>query len=273
MARRADLSRYALESVDRMAAVLAALEEAPDRSLDDVARAAGLNSSTALRYLLSLSKHGLVERNDDTGLFQLGLQLFRLGTLSIGRRNVLSLAEPIMSALQDQFGESVNLAGYQFHRVTLLRVLVRPDSLRKEGKAGDADPWHATSLGKAILAALPAAERAELLSGLVFHRYTPNTRTSAQDLDPDLATVTRQGYSVDDEEVVEGLRCVGVAVRGASGRVQYGLSISGPKSRMTYTRIHEIGAVLIQSSAALSARLGGEIPAGQGEALVPGLVG
>lgn len=239
-----------------MAAVLAALEEAPDRSLDEVARATGLNDSTALRYLLSLSKHGLVERNDTTGLFQLGLHLFRLGTLAIDRRDILSLADPIMTSLQAQFGESVNLAGHQFNRVILLRVLGRPDSLRKEGKTGEADPWHATSLGKAILAALPADERAKLLSGLAFDRYTPNTRTTEQDLGQDLLAIARQGYSVDDEEVVEGLRCVGVAVRGAAGRVQYGLSVSGPKSRMSYSRIQEIGTVLVQSAEALSARLG-----------------
>jgi len=58
--------------------------------------------------------------------------------------------------------------------------------------------------------------------------------------------------------VVEGLRCVGVAIRGPKGQVQYGLSLSGPKSRMTYARIQEIGAVLIATAADLSRDLGGQ---------------
>ena len=256
MVRRAALSNYSLESVDRMAAVLVALETVAEQPLEQVARLTGLNESTALRYLLSLSKYGLVERDDETGLFRLGLGLFRLGTLAMESRNVLSEAGPIMAALQDQFGESINLAVLQQDKVVLIQVLGRTDSMRKEGKAGETDPWHATSLGKAILSAMPEEKAREILNGVTLHRYTPNTKTSIDDLERELGTTRQNGYSVDDEEVVEGLRCVGVAIRGHKGRVEYGLSLSGPKSRMTYSRIQEIGAVLVGSAAELSARLG-----------------
>ena len=245
-----------LESVDRMAGVLVALETVAEQPLEQVARLTGLNESTALRYLLSLSKYGLVERDDDTGLFRLGLGLFRLGTLAMESRNILSAARPIMAALQDQFGESINLAVLQQDKVVLIQVLGRTDSMRKEAKAGETDPWHATSLGKAILSALPEDKAREILSGVTLQRYTPNTKTRIDDLERELGTTRQNGYSVDDEEVVEGLRCVGVAIRGHKGRVEYGLSLSGPKSRMTYSRIQEIGTVLVGSAAELSARLG-----------------
>ena len=256
MARRAELSKYALESIDRMATVLHTLEAAPEQSLEQVARATGLNESTALRYLLSLTKHGFVDRNDDSGLFRLGLGLFRLGARAIESRDILGVADPVMTDLQTRFGESVNLAIFQQDRVVLIRTLGRPDSMRKEGKAGEIDPWHATSLGKAILAALPADDAMAILTATPLHRYTPNTRTVIDDLEGELRSTRQHGYSVDDEEVVEGLRCVGVAVRDHSGRVQYGLSVSGPKSRMSLSRIQEIGAVLIQSASDLSNRLG-----------------
>ena len=259
MARRAELSKYALESVDRMAAVLQSLESAPEHPLEQVARMTGLNESTALRYLLSLSRHGFVERDDDTGLFRLGLGLFRLGTLAMDSRDILSLADPVMANLQAQFGESVNLAAYQQDKVVLIRVLGRPDSMRKEGKVGETDPWHATSLGKAILAALPQDEVNDILMGITLQGYTPNTKTNLTDLTRELNSTRQQGYSVDDEEVVEGLRCVGVAIRGHKGRVQYALSLSGPKSRMTYSRIQEIGTVLVQSADLLSAKLGATV--------------
>ena len=256
MVRRAELSNYALESIDRMAAVLEALEAVAEQPLEQVARLTRLNESTALRYLLSLSKHGLVERDDDTGLFRLGLGLFRLGTRAIESRNILSVAGPVMAALQQRFGESINLAVLQQDKVVLIHVLGRTDSMRKEGRTGETDPWHATSLGKAILAALPADKTREILTGLKLHRYTPNTRTEIADIERELTTTRQNGYSVDDEEAVEGLRCVGVAVRGHKERVEYGLSLSGPKSRMSYSRIQEIGAVLVASAAELSAKLG-----------------
>ena len=55
LVRRAEQQNYSLESVDRMALILGALERAPEQTLDQIARASGLNESTALRYLLSLS--------------------------------------------------------------------------------------------------------------------------------------------------------------------------------------------------------------------------
>jgi IclR family transcriptional regulator, acetate operon repressor len=243
--------------------VLHALEAAPEQSLEQVARSTGLNESTALRYLLSLSKHGFVDRNDATGLFRLGLGLFRLGTLAMDNRDIFSVADPVMASLQARFGESVNLAVHQQENIVLIRVLGRADSMRKEAKAGETDPWHATSLGKAILAVLPSEEASEILSAITLHRYTPNTKTEIADIERELNSTRKLGYSVDDEEVVEGLRCVGVAVRGHEGRVEYGLSMSGPKSRMTYSRIQEIGAELIKSAAELSAQLGANGPSMQ----------
>lgn len=256
MVRRADLARYNLESVDRMAAVLSSLQERSESSLDQVARHAGLNDSTALRYLLSLSKHGFVDRDGDSGLFRLGLGLFRLGTLAIENRDVVAVAGPVMEKLQARFGEMVNLATCQQNKVMLIRVIEGAHSLRKGGRAGETDPWHATSLGKAILAALPLSECRDILQRVTFDRFTPNTKVDLAGLERELESCRQHGYSVDDEEVIEGLRCVGVAVRDHNGQVQHGLSVSGPKSRMTYSRIQEIGAALIQSAADLSGRLG-----------------
>lgn len=257
VARRAELSRYALESVDRMVSVIDALAAAREQSLEQVARSAGLNESTALRYLLSLTKHGFVDRNEQTGLFRLGLALFRLGTLAVDSRDVLLEAGQIMTDLQQRFGESINLAAHQRDKIVLIKVLGRPDAMRKEGGTGDVDPWHATALGKAVLAALPPEIARDTLAHATLHRYTPNTRTDLVQLERDLTETRIRGYSIDDEEAVEGLRCVGVAVNGRNGEAEYALSVSGPKSRMSQARIEEIGAVLIEAAADLSERLGG----------------
>ena len=256
MVRRADLARYNLESVDRMAAVLLALEVGPESSLDQVARHTGLNQSTALRFLLSLSKHGFADRDDVTGLFRLGLGLFRLGTLAIENRDVVSMAGPVMERLQSRFGELVNLATRQQNKVMLIRIMEGTQSLRKGDRAGETDPWHATALGKAIMAALPLSECRDILHNIAFDRFTPNTKIDPVSLERELESCRKLGYAVDDEEVIEGLRCVGVAVRDHNGVVQYGLSVSGPKSRMTYSRLQEIGTELIQSAADLSSKLG-----------------
>lgn len=256
MVRRAAQQNYSLESIDRMASILTALEQAPEQSLDQIARASGLNESTALRYLLSLSKHELVERNESSGRFRLGLSLFRLGTRSISYRDIVTLSLPAMERLLAQFGESVNLATRQQGQVVLLKVLEGATSSRKGAKAGETDAWHATSLGKAMLAAMPPFEVVDLVGAEPLTGFTPTTILRHDDLLRDLQRTEARGYSIDDEESVEGLRCVGAAIRDHDGVVRYAISVSGPKSRMPYQRTEEIGAVVMQAAGDVSKALG-----------------
>jgi IclR family acetate operon transcriptional repressor len=270
MPKRAELEKYSLESVDRMAAVLKAVAEAAEQPLDRIALRADLNESTALRYLLSLTKHGLIDRDDSTGLFRLGLELFRLGTQAIEDRDVVAVADPVMRELQARFGESINLAERQRDQVVLIRVLESRDSIFKGGRAGGTDPWHATSLGKALLGALPRADCEAILGQIALPRFTPNTKTTLAELERDLQGSRQQGYAVDDEEVVEGLRCVGVPIQNYQGQARYGLSVSGPKSRMTYARLQEIGSTLVEVAKDLSLQLGAGSKALNSEAPTPG---
>lgn len=255
--RRAEAANYSLESIDRMALILTTLESAAELSLDQVARMSGLNESTALRYLLSLAKHGLVERDDTSGRFRLGLVLFRLGTRSIEFRDIIPLSLPVMEQLLARYGESVNLATRQHNQVVLLKVLESPSPTRKGAKAGEPDVWHGSSLGKAMLATLPAHEVTQLVGEGPLPSLTPNTIVSVVELQRDLNRTRERGYAVDDEESVEGLRCIGVCIHDHADVPRYAISVSGPKSRMTYQRTEEIGATLITAGRNLSLALGG----------------
>lgn len=254
--RRAEQEKYSLESIDRMVSVLDALERAEELSLEQVARQSELSESTALRYLMSLAKHDLVERSETSGTFRLGLRLFRLGTLAVDRRDIVRISRPIMERLLDRFGESVNLATRQQNTIVLISVMDSPNPVRKGARAGETDSWHATSLGKALLAAMSPTEVEAVLSTVVFSGFTPNTLGSAELLVRDLAGVKARNYAIDDEESVEGLRCVGAAILDHGGRPGYALSVSGPKSRMSYSRIQEIGTALTESATELARKLG-----------------
>jgi DNA-binding IclR family transcriptional regulator len=260
LVRRAEQSKYNLESIDRMMAVISALEGAQDQPLEQVARTAGLSDATALRYLLSLSKHDFVERDPRTGTFRLGLRLFRLGALAIDGRDIVGIARPAMEQLLRTFGESVNLGARQASSVVLISVLDSPNPVRKGSRVGETDVWHATSLGKALLGAMTDDEAADVLAASALNYFTPNTITTVDGLQREMQAIRSRGYSIDDEEAVEGLRCVGAAILDHDGVASYALSVSGPKSRMTYSRIQEIGEALAKCAAELSAQMGHRHP-------------
>ncbi len=73
------LDGNAVRSVDRAAALLLALGDSQgEAGVTELARRLGLHKSTASRLLATLQKRGLVEQDDETGKYRLGLVVIRL---------------------------------------------------------------------------------------------------------------------------------------------------------------------------------------------------
>src|SRR5690606_23659068 len=125
------------------------------------------------RYLSSLAKHELVERDPQSGQYRLGLNLFRLGSRALRQRDIGLVAGPLMDRLCETFGETVNLAARQRNQVMVIRIAESANSLRKGSRPGEVDSWHATALGKAFLAALPEAAATDILGSITLTDYTP----------------------------------------------------------------------------------------------------
>lgn len=237
-------------------AVLEALEEHPGGSLAQIARATGLSDATALRYLAGLQRHGLVERDAVTGRYSLGVRLFELGQRAIRQRDPRRVALPALAALHDRFGETVDLGMRHGDRLILVEALVATHSLGKGAVVGEEDLWHCTSLGKAILAALPEAEARGILRRRGMEQLTPRTLTDVDMLLRDLERVRERGYAIDDEESEVGLRCVGAVVRDHRAAPAYAISVSGPEHRLRTSNVAEVGEAVVEAAAAISAQLG-----------------
>ena len=144
--------KYSVAAVDRAVAVIAAVDATRSGSLAEVARATGLSDATALRYLASLARNDLVEREAETGRYRLGIRLFQLGQRALGDRDPRRAALPFMKGLLERFEETVNLAMRNRQELVLVEVLESRRSIKKGASVGDRDTWHSSALGKAILA-------------------------------------------------------------------------------------------------------------------------
>lgn len=80
--------------------------------------------------------------------------------------------------------------------------------------------------------------------------------TLSHKLRSELQHIREQGYAIDDEEIEEGLRCIGAPVRDYSERVVASLSIAGPASRLTQEKIPLLARSVTAGAHALSAALG-----------------
>ena len=94
-------------------------------------------------------------------------------------------------------------------------------------------PAHCTSMGRVLLAGLPAGEPAARLGRAGLRGFTARTVTTPAALLAELDRVRSQGWAMVDQELEEGLRSVAVPVRDRSGRVVAAMNISSHASRTT----------------------------------------
>jgi DNA-binding IclR family transcriptional regulator len=119
---------------------------------------------------------------------------------------------------------------------------------------GNREDAYCTSLGKAILSALPGEELQPLLQTLQYRRRTRRTIMNTEALMKDLSLTRRRGYSLDDREILDFVMCVGAPIFDHSGHVTGGISIAGlyEESRNPDRE----GFILKKAAQAISRRLG-----------------
>jgi IclR family acetate operon transcriptional repressor len=220
------------------------------KSLDEVVAATEIPRSTAHRLLADLVLRGYVEK-DQSGRYSLGLKLLVLGATVRQRHTLRDISQPFMVGLRNQFEETVNLGRLQGDCVLYLDTVESYHAIRVTGSLGILDPVHATSIGKAILAWLPPARR-PILSN--WKRLTPSTICDPEEFTAELERVRKRGYALDDEESMEGGRCVGVPVLHAGNPVA-GLSISGPTARITRESVASMAEALKKASTQISEQI------------------
>ncbi len=265
MSRPGHVERAPVQSLSRALTLLEALARAEGGvSLTDLAQQVGLPASTTHRLLRTLEGRRYAAFDTDRGLWSIGVQTFTVGSAFLAERDVVAAARPIMRELMERAGESVNLGVLdEGEAVFLVQVLCR-EMMLMVVRPGSRAPVHASGIGKALLAALPAAEVHTILDRRGLAHFTPRTITSARALHHALGQIRERGYAVDDEEHAVGLRCVAATVHDEHGDPLAALSLSGPRARIDDRRLARLGAAVVEAADAATAAVGGQLPAWRG---------
>ncbi len=250
-------SPYQVQVLDRALAILQMLSaEGPDLSLSEISTKLGLHKSTVHRLIMVLERHKLVERNSDNGRYRLGLKLFELGTKAVSKLDLRGRARPVLERLVLETSETVHLCILDDTEVVYLDKVEPARSVRMASSVGRRNPAYCTAVGKAILAWLPEERVESIVRKHGLKAVTANTITSFLELKTELAAIRERGYAVDNEEIEEGVRCVGCVVRDFSGGPVAAISVSGPAFRVTQEKVKGISRPVVAAANALSAELG-----------------
>jgi DNA-binding IclR family transcriptional regulator len=251
------LDGNAVRSVDRAAALLLALGESQgEAGVTELARRLGLHKSTASRLLATLEKRGLVEQDEESGKYRLGLVVIRLANRAERTLDLRSIALPELDRLARATRETTGLGVLDGDRLLTVAQADGPNLVAMGDWTGRSVAPHSVASGKVLMAALPEREIMRLVRrGL--DQFTDRTITQLEPLLEELARVRRRGYATAFGEYESGLNAVAAPVYDSRGQIAAAVDVWGPAFRVTPARVPELVAQIRASAAAVSVRLGG----------------
>lgn len=214
----------------------------------------GLARTTAYRLLSALESEGLVRR-DATGRYQVGPVLIALGERARSASDLASTARGVLEQLARTTGETATLEILDDRRMLIIDEVAGQHLTGAGLSIGTSWALHATSSGKALLAALPARERVQLLRGRL-RRFTASTITNRDELDHELAVIIERGFAHADGELEDGFAAVSAVVYDALGEPIAALSVNAPSIRLRGSAVMSAGRRVRVASRRVSVALG-----------------
>lgn len=208
--------------------IVEALVELNGATLTELADHVKMNKSTAYNHLQTLLNLGYVVHGDE---YEVGLKFLRIGEYARAKREILKVGKTEVDKLAESTGELANLVVAEHGEGVFLYRSQGDEAVHMDTHVGRRVPLHTTAFGKAIMTHLPETEVENIIESKGLNSETPNTITDQDELYNEFETIRRKGYAFDDEERIQGLRCVAAPVI-VEGDVHGAISVSGPKDRM-----------------------------------------
>jgi DNA-binding IclR family transcriptional regulator len=168
--------------------------------LKDLAAAARMPPAKAHRYLVSLSRAGLVEQNSATGLYDLGPFAVELGLSALGRLSPIATAEPFLEELRHTTGQTVALAVWGSQGPVIVRWLGVESPVAATLRVGSLMPLTRSATGLVFASFLPERVTGNLIkSELAENRRAGLKPRSREELSAAASEVSSRGYALTSD--------------------------------------------------------------------------
>lgn len=201
--------------------------ETPQLRIIDLTKKLKMTQSNISRLIGTMAAYGYVEKNEETGYYQLGPAIITMSSIALNSIEIRKQALPELFALEQKYGVGANLAILKYNSMYYLAHVDSRTSPRMYTMVGYTNPLHCTAIGKILLAFLDKEERDRILDETGLPAYTHNTITDREILERELEVIRQNGYSREYGEHAVGSACIAAPIRDRTGRVVAGLSASG----------------------------------------------
>ena len=232
-------------------------------SAPEITRRLGLPRTTVHELVTTLAaRNYLVPLPGQPGRYRLGVRPYQLGSRYSEQLDLAAEGQQVARTVAETCDETVHVALLEGTDVIYIAKVDSTHAVRMVSAAGRRLPAHCTSVGKMLLASLPAATLdARLPEDAPLRAMTPHTITSPQELRSQLAAIRERGIAIEQRESNPDVSCIAAPVRDSAGQVVAALSISVPMIRWSDERRVELEELAAKGAADLSERLGHRVRA------------
>jgi IclR family acetate operon transcriptional repressor len=258
--RKGALETPSVQSVDRVLTILGAVaRSAQPVPLGQLTDLLGINQSSVFRLANTLKRRDFLANPNARKSYVLGPSIWRMSRNYDWSGMLISICHEYVKALGNKTGETAHLAvreGRQTlfvdHHASASKNIVVP------GQTGAFMPLYCTAHGKALLADYGLPELKALFGTTPLKGYTPRTIVSLPLLEKACAKIRADGYSTDDMEYLEEVRCVAAPIRDQDGITIASIGVSAPASRFPKARVTAFAKQVRQIAASINAVLRAE---------------
>lgn len=216
-------------------------------SVVDIADYVGVPKSTVHDHLSTLTALEFVVK--EASGYRLGARFLEYGGYARENMKVYRVARPAIEQLATETGEHAYLMIEEHGLGIYLYKSKGDDAVTLNTHPGMRVHLQTTALGKAILAYMPSKAAKRIVRERGLPKVTENTITDPEELFAEWEVIRERGYAMDDEERVEGMRCIGAPILGQNDEVLGAVSVSAPTSRISNDRFENEIPQRVQSTA------------------------
>ena len=227
-----------ISSVDNVFKIIETIQELEQCGVSELAKQIDVPKSTAHVYLKTLEDLGYVINEE--GRYQLSLRFLQLGGLVRHNRAGYQTARSEIETVSQETGE-VGTIGYEENGLRVLVYRSEPvEGVSDNAPAGEFTKMHWTAVGKALLAQHTDDEVRNIVEKHGLPAATENTITKIDTLFEEINEIREQGYSIENEERVSGIKSVAVPITSENPNSKnIAISMAGPKHRFKTERIKD----------------------------------
>ncbi|MDT8860353.1 IclR family transcriptional regulator [Alkalihalobacillus sp. MEB130] len=247
-----------VQSIERAMKILELLSKKPKGlGVTEIHNELELPTTTIHRILSTLAKYNVVVKESDTDKYSLGLYLLHLTSSILENMDIRMVARPFLEELRDETNEVIHLCIHEEGEAVYIDKVENTQKIRISSQVGYRALMHCTGVGKALLAGMSEESVREIINKKGLPKFTETTITDYEVLIDHLKIIRERGYSIDELEHEENIRCIAAPIFDFQGEVIAGISIAGPSSRVTRERVErELVPIILEKSKRISEALG-----------------